>query len=65
MSSGGMPELLGDDLRERRLVALALAHRGDAEDRLARRVHPQVRAVVHGQPEDVHVLARAGARPSR
>ena len=54
-------ELLGDDLRERRLVALALRLRADADDGLARRVHAQVGAVVHRQPEDVHVLARPGA----
>ena len=54
-------ELLGDDLRERRLVALPLRLAADADHRLARRVHPQVGAVVHGQPEDVHVLARPGA----
>ena len=60
-SSGGMPELLGDDLRERRLVPLALGLAGDAEHRLAGRVHPQVGAVGHAEPEDVHVLARAGA----
>ena len=54
-------ELLGDDLRERRLVALALRLGADADDRLARRVHPQVGAVVHRQTEDVHVLARPRA----
>ena len=55
------PELLGDDLRERRLVALALRLRADADHGLAGRVHPQVGAVVHREPEDVHVLARPGA----
>ncbi len=54
-------ELLGDDLRERRLVALPLRLAADADHRLARRVHAQVGAVVHRQPEDVHVLARARA----
>ena len=54
-------ELLGDDLRERGLVALALGLRADADHRLARRVHAQVGAVVHGEPEDVHVLARPRA----
>src|SRR6201999_1133361 len=54
-------ELLGDDLRERRLVALALRLRRERHDGLAGRVHAQVRAVVHRQPEDVHVRARAGA----
>ena len=54
-------ELLGDDLGERRLVALALRLRRQRHDGLARRVHAQVGAVVHRQPEDVHVLARAGA----
>ena len=60
-SSGRDAQLLGDDLRERRLVALALRLRADADDRLARRVHPQVGAVVHREAEDVHVLARPGA----
>ena len=54
-------ELLGDDLRERRLVALPLRLRTDADHRFARRMHPQVGAVVHREPEDVHVLARPGA----
>ena len=57
----GNAELLRDDLRERRLVALPLRLRADADDRFAGRVHPQVGAVVHRQAEDVHVLARPGA----
>ena len=56
-------ELLGDDLRERRLVALPLRLAADADDGLAGRVHPQVGAVVHRQAEDVHVLARPRADP--
>ena len=55
------PELLGDDLRERCLVALALGLAADAELRLAGRVHAQLGAVVHPQTEDVHVLARSRA----
>ena len=58
---GRDPELLGHDLGERRLVALALGLGADRDHRLARRVDAQVGAVVHRQPEDVHVLARAGA----
>ena len=34
-------------------------------DRLAGRVHAQLGAVGHAQPEDVHVLARARRRPPR
>src|ERR687898_895853 len=55
------PELLGHDLGEGRLVALALGLRADAHHGLAGRVHAQVRAVVHRQAEDDHVLARPGA----
>ena len=58
---GRDPELLGDDLGERRLVALALGLDADPELRLAGRVHAQLGAVVHPEAEDVHVLARAGA----
>ena len=54
-------DLLGDDLGERRLVALALALHGDPDDGLAGGVHPQLAAVGHAEAEDVHVLARAGA----
>src|SRR5829696_2907105 len=54
-------ELLRDDLRERRLVALALGLRADADHGLAGGVYPEVGAVVHGEPENVHVLARPGA----
>ena len=58
---GRDPELLGDDLGERRLVALALGLGAEADHRLAGRVHAQVGPVVHRQAEDVHVLARPGA----
>ncbi len=61
MSVGRDADLLGDDLRERRLVALALAHAGHAYDGLAGGVHPQLAAVGHAEAEDVHVLARTGA----
>ena len=54
-------ELLGDYLGERRLVPLALRLGADADDRFAGRMHAQVGAVVHREPEDVHVLARPGA----
>src|SRR5262249_58015141 len=54
-------ELLGDDLRERRLVALALRLDAELEDRLARRVNAQLGRVEHLDPEDVVLPARAGA----
>ena len=60
-SSTRQPELVRDDLRERRLVALALGLHADRELRGAGGRHAQRRAVVHRQPEHVHVLARAGA----
>ncbi len=60
---GRDPQLLGHDLGERRLVALPLGLGADADHRLAGRVYAQVGAVVHRQPEDVHVLARPGADP--
>jgi hypothetical protein len=44
-----------------RLVPLALGLDGDPQDRLARRVHAQLRAVGHAEPGDVHGLARSGA----
>ncbi len=53
-------QLVGDQLRERGLVALALGLHGDREHRLPGRVHPQVGAVGHAQAEDVHLAARAG-----
>ena len=52
------PQLFGDDLGERRLVALSLALHGQTYDRLAGGVHPQLTTVGHPQTEDVHVLAR-------
>ena len=60
MSSGGMPSR-GHDLRERRLVSPA---RVCTESRSCafRGVHPQLTAVGHAQPEDVHASwARAHA----
>ena len=54
-------ELLGDDLGERRLVALALGLHREPHDGLAGRVDPQLAAVGHAEAEDVHVLARPGA----
>ena len=61
MSWGGIPSSFADDLRERRLVALALRLHAELEDRLARRVDAQLRRVEHLDPEDVVVLARARA----
>ncbi|CFR88578.1 Uncharacterised protein [Mycobacterium tuberculosis] len=58
---GRNPQLLGDDLRERRLVALALGLNRKPQHGFARRVHAQLAAVGHAQAEDVHVLARPGA----
>ena len=57
----GDPELLGDDLRERRLVPLALRLHAELEDRLAGRMHAQLGGVEHAQAGDVVVLALAGA----
>ena len=54
-------QLLGDDLSERRLVALALGLDRKPHNGFARRVHAQLAAVGHAEAEDVHVLARAGA----
>ena len=61
MSSGRDAQLLGDDLGERRLVALALGLHADPQLGLAGGVHAQLATVGHAQAEDVHVLARAGA----
>ena len=58
---GRDPELLGDDLGERRLVALALRLHAELEHRLAGRVHAQLGRVEHAQPDDVELLAVAGA----
>src|SRR5262249_8121901 len=54
-------ELLRNDLRERRFVPLALRLRADRDDSLAGRMDAEVGAVVHGETEDVHVLARPSA----
>ncbi len=54
-------ELVGDDLGERRLVALALRLHAELEDRLAGRVHAQLGRVDHLQAEDVVLLRRPGA----
>ena len=55
------PELVRDDLGERRLVPLALGLHGQPQLRLARRVDAQVAPVGHAEAEDVHVLAGTGA----
>ena len=59
--AGGDAELVGDDLRERRLVALSLRLDAELEDRLAGRVHAQLSGVEHLDPGDVEVLVVAGA----
>ena len=61
MSSGWMPISCGDDLGERGLVPLALGLHGDADDGGAGGVDRQLAAVGHGEPGQVHLLARAGA----
>ena len=53
-------QFLGDDLGERRLVALALGLNRQPHNGFAGRVHAQLAAVGHAEAEDVHVLARAG-----
>ena len=60
MSSGWMPSSLGDDLGERRLVALTLRLAADLQDRLAGRMDPKLGAVVHLHADDVVVLRRPG-----
>jgi hypothetical protein len=57
----GDAELVADDLRERRLVSLALGLRPDLQDRLAGGVHPQLRGVEHLDAEDVVLAAVAGS----
>src|SRR5262249_41873414 len=57
----GDPELLGEDLRVRGLVALALRLRAEAGNGLARGMHADLAAVEHLQAEDVEMLGRAGA----
>lgn len=42
-------------------MALALGLHRQSHHGFARRVHPELASVGHAQPEDVHVLARAGA----
>ena len=61
MSFGGNAQLLGQDLRVRRLVPLALRLGAEARDRLAGRVNADLAAVEHLDAEDVEVLRRAGA----
>jgi hypothetical protein len=56
-------KLFGHDLGEGGLVALALGLHRQPRHGLARRVHPQLRAVRHAQTQDVHVLA--GTRVDR
>ena len=50
-----------DDLRERRLVALALRLDAELEDRLPGRMDAQLGRVEHLDPEDVVLAARARA----
>ena len=54
-------ELLGDDLGERRLVALALRLDADPGEDLAGRMDPDLARVEHLQAEDVEVVGRPGA----
>src|SRR3972149_2657538 len=58
---GGEAQLLGDDLRGRRLVPLALRLDAELQDRLPGRVDPQLGRVEHPQADDVVVLAVARA----
>src|SRR5262249_41689855 len=55
---GRNAELLADDLRKRRLVALALRLDAELEDRLARRMHAQLGGIEHLDPDDVVLAAR-------
>src|SRR5262249_16951898 len=52
-------ELLGDDLRERRLVALALRLHTDSREYLARWMDADLARVEHLQAEDVEIVGRA------
>jgi hypothetical protein len=61
MSETGKPELLGDDLGEGRLVALALGLDADPRDHLAGRVDPDLARVEHLDAQDVEVVRRPGA----
>ena len=54
-------ELLGDDLRERGLVTLALRLDAEPGDHLAGRVDADLARVEHLDPEDVEVVRRARA----
>ena len=54
-------ELLGDDLGERRLVALALGLDADPGQDLAGRMDPDLARIEHLQAEDVEVVRRPGA----
>ena len=58
---GWNAQLLGDDLGEGRLMPLALRDTAEPQLCLAGRVHSQLCAVGHAEPEDVHVLARTCA----
>src|SRR5213593_2070444 len=53
----GDAELVGDDLPERRLVALPLRLDAELEDRLPGWMHPELGRVEHAQARDVVVLA--------
>ena len=54
-------ELLGDDLGERRLVALALGLDADPGQHLAGRMDADLARIEHLQAEDVEVVRRPGA----
>ena len=58
-------ELLGDDLGEGRLVALALGLDADAGEDLAGRMDPDLARIEHLDADDVEVLARDPRRRSR
>ena len=57
---GREPELVGDDLRDRGLVTLALRRRAHRDDDLAARVHAHLRPVGRAR---LRVVARAPAAP--
>ncbi len=60
MSERRDPELLGDDLGVGRLVTLALGLGADPGQGLARRVDPDLAAVVHLQTDDVEGVRGSG-----
>src|SRR5262249_25521056 len=58
---GGDAKLLGEDLRARGLVTLALRLRAEGCDRLVGRVHADLARVEHLEAENVEVLGRTRA----